>query len=57
MGDFNIGVKDKINPNFDKFSEICDTFSMSNLVKIYTCFSKTQKSSIDLILTKKNRFN
>ena len=24
MGDFNIDVKDKTNPNFDKFSEFCD---------------------------------
>ena len=56
MGDFNIDVKDKTNLNFDKFSEFCDTFSMSNLVKVYTCFTKTHKSSIDLILTKKNRF-
>ena len=40
MGDFNIDVKDKTNPIFDKFSEFCD--SMSNLVKEYTCFTKTQ---------------
>ena len=53
MGDFNIDVKDKTNPNFDKFFEFCYAFSMSNLVKDYTCFSKTHKSSIDLILTNK----
>ena len=57
MGDFNIDVKDKKNPNFDKFSEFCVIFSMSNLVKDYTCFTKNHKSSIDLILTKTNRFN
>ena len=51
MGDFNIDVKDKTNPNFDKFSEFCDTYNMSNLIKDYTCFTKTHKSSIDLILT------
>ena len=43
MGDFNSDVKDKTNPNFDKLSEFCDTFSMSNLVKDYTCFTKTDK--------------
>ena len=53
MGDFNIDMKNKANSNFDKFSELCDTFSMSNLVKYYTCFTKTHKSSIDLILTNK----
>ena len=46
MVNFNIDVK-------DKFSEFCDTFSMSNLIKDYTCFTKTHKSSIDLILTNK----
>ena len=53
MGDFNIDVKDKKSPNFDKFSEFCDTYSMSNLVKDYTYFTKTHKSSIELILTNK----
>ena len=56
MSDFNI-VKDKKNLNFDKFSEFCDAFNMSNLVKDYTCFTKTHKSSIDLILTKNIGFN
>ena len=55
MGDLNIDVKDKTNSNFDKFSEFCDTFSMSNLIKDYTCFTKTHKSSIDLILTNKEQ--
>ena len=54
MDDFNIEVKDKINPNFDKFSEFCDKFSMSNLVKHYTCFTKTYKSSTDLTPTNKD---
>ena len=53
MGDFNIDVKDKRNPNFDNFSEFCNTFSLSNVTKDYTCFTKTHKSSIDLILTNK----
>ena len=33
MGDFDIDVKSKANPNFNKFSEFCDTFNKSNLVK------------------------
>ena len=52
MGDFDIDVKDKRNP---RFCEFCNTSSMSDLVKGYTCFSKTQKSSTDLILTSKER--
>ena len=43
-------MKDKTN---SKFFEFRDTFSMSNLVKDYTYFTKTRKSSIDLILTNK----
>ena len=53
MGGFNIDVKDKTNTNFDKFSEFCCTFSLSNLIKDYTSFTKTHKSSMDLILTNK----
>ena len=53
MGDFNIDWKDKMNPNFDNFSRFCDICSMSNRIKDYTCFTKTHKSSIDLILTNK----
>ena len=56
MGDFNIDVKDKTNPIFDKFSEFCDTFSWSNLIKDYTCFTKTHKSVIDLILANKEHW-
>ena len=47
MGDFNIDVKDKTNPNFGKFSDFCVTFSMSNLVKDDTCFTKNYKSCIN----------
>ena len=39
IGGFNIDVKDKTNPNFDKFSGFCCTFSMSNLVRDYFCFT------------------
>ena len=53
MDDFNIDVKDKTNPHFDKFFESCDTFSLPNLIKDYTCFTKSHKSSIDLIVTNK----
>ena len=49
MGDFNIDLKNKTNLN----SVFCDTFSMSNLVRDYTCFTETHKSSIDLVLTNK----
>ena len=53
IGGFNNDVKDKANVNFDKFSEFCDTFSISNLVKDHTYFTKTRRSCIDLIITNK----
>ena len=40
VGDFNIYVKDKSNPNFDKFCDFCDAFTLSNLVKDGTCLQK-----------------
>lgn len=54
MGDFNIDIKNKTNSNFDKFSNFCNIFSLLNLLKDYTRFTKTHKSCIDLILTNKN---
>ena len=56
MGDFKIDVKDKTNPNFDKFSEFCDTFSMSSLVKVYTCFNKNSQIKYWLNYNKEKSF-
>ena len=53
MGDFNIDVKEVTNQSLEKLNTFCETFGLSNLVKGYTCYSKTRKSSIDLILTNK----
>ena len=47
MDDFNIDVNDVTDISY-KY-KFCDTFSMSNLG--YACFTKTDKSSNDLILT------
>ena len=53
MGDFNIDVKEVTNQSLEKLNTFCETFGLSNLVKGYTCYSKTRKLSIDLILTNK----
>ena len=53
MGDFNIDVKEVTNQSLEKLDIFCETFGLSNLVKRYTCYSSTHKSSIDLILTNK----
>ena len=53
IGDFNIDVKEVTNQSLEKLNTFCGTFGLSNLVKAYTCSSKTHKSSRDLILTNK----
>ena len=53
MGDFNIDVKEVTNQSLEKLNTFCEIFSISNMVKRYTCYSETNKSCIDLILTNK----
>ena len=55
MGELNIDKKDKTNPNFDKFSGFCNIFSLSNLLKNYTSFTKTHKTCIDFNLKNKKK--
>ena len=50
MGDFNIDVTNR-GVEFDKLDEFCDLFNLTNLITSPTCFTKTHKSTIDLILT------
>ena len=39
MGDFNVDFKNK-RPRFDKLSEMYDTFNLTNLIKLETCYTK-----------------
>ena len=55
MGDINIDFLNKISPKFKKLLNLCDTFGLENLIKSPTCFQGDPPSSIDLILTNKNR--
>ena len=50
MGDFNIDMKSK-SLGYDKLDEFCDPFNLQNLIKSETCFTKINKSLIDLFLT------
>ena len=45
MGDFNIDFKNK-EAGFDKLSEMCDNFNLTNLIKSETCCTKNHKSLI-----------
>ena len=52
MGDFTINVANR-GVEFDKLDEFCDLVNLTNLIISPTCFTKTHKSTIDLILTNK----
>ena len=52
MGDFNIDVTNR-RVEFDKLDEFCNLYNLTNLITTPTCFTKTHKSTIDLILTNK----
>ena len=51
IGDFNANFKNK-GAGFDKLSEMCDTFDLTNLIKSETCYTKNHKS-LNLSLSKK----
>ena len=52
MGDFNVNTKCK-DIGTNKLEELCDAFSLKNLVKSETCFINDNKSLINLIQTNK----
>ena len=52
IGDFNANFKNK-GAGFDKLSEMCDTFDLTNLIKSETCYTKNHKSLIYLFSTNK----
>ena len=53
MVDFNIDQNKSDCIRFAKLEEFCDNFHLTNLVKGNTCFTKNNKSTIDLLLTNK----
>ena len=58
IGDLNINSLKKHNFDtfkFEKLKNFCDSYDLSNLIKGPTCFQSDDPSSIDLILTNKNR--
>ena len=55
MRDFNIDVTNT-GLEFDKLDEFSDLFNLTNLITFPTCFTKTHKSTIDLILTNKEGY-
>ena len=53
MGDFNIDLNKTDCIGFGKLEEFCDNFSLTNVVKSNTCFTKNNKPTIDILLTNK----
>ena len=53
MGDFNIDLSKTDCIGFRKLEEFCDNFNLTKLVKSNTCFTKNNKSTINLFLTNK----
>ena len=54
MGDFNIKIKKCKGVVSSNFSDFCDLFHLTNIVKFNTCFTKTHTSLIDLILANRS---
>ena len=53
MGDFSIDLNKTDCIGFGKLEEFCDNLNLTNIVKRNTCFTKSNKSTIDLLLTNK----
>ena len=54
MGDINIDSHNRKSIGYEELLNFMTTFSLKNLIKDKTCFSKDHESSIDLILTNKS---
>ena len=55
IGDININSLNKNSSTFKKLDTFSDTFSLHNLIKSPTCFQAKVPTSIDEMLTNKNR--
>ena len=53
MGDFSIDLNKTNCIDFGKLEESRDNFNLTNIVKSNTCFTKNNKSTIDLLLSNK----
>ena len=56
IGDININVLNKESYGYKEYESFLDNFNLKNLVKTTTCHTKTASSSLDVLLTNRNRF-
>ena len=52
IGDVNLNTKTKNNTYYSQF---CDAFDLTNLIKANTCLKSSNQPSIDVILTNRSR--
>ena len=55
MGDLNIDTADKTKDTCNYLSDLCDTFSLTNIINGKTCFRAQKGTSIDVLLTNRPR--
>ena len=55
MGDLNIDISDKRKDNNNFLSDLCDTFSLQNIITGKTWHKNKVGTSIDVILTNRPR--
>ena len=55
MGDLNIDISDKRKDNNNFLSDLCDTFSLQNIITGKTWHKNNVGTSIDVILTNSPR--
>ena len=51
MGDLTIGISDKRKDNNNFLSDLCDTFSLQNIITWKTCHKSNVGTSIDIMIT------
>ena len=51
MGDLNIDTADKTKETYNYLSNLCDTFSLKNIINGKRCFIAQKGTSIDILLT------
>ena len=56
MGDLNIDTPNSLTKDMNNYlSDLCDTFSLKNIIKGKTCFKTLEGTSIDVLLTNRPR--
>ena len=55
MGDLDINICDKRKSNNNCLADLCDTFSLENIIIWKTCYKSNVGTAIDIMLTNRRR--